>query len=160
MTVQVVTPQTIYNEFSSGTPDVTAYRWLMKMLYDRADNPQNAPKHLLFMGVAYYDNRGLKHPVPNMLSYQSQESLNETASYVTDDYYGLLEDGEGNLVQAGTLEIGVGRFPVSTQQEAYNCVDKTIRYQDRKACQRFPQVPTSCLTYQGRKYFLLLYQVL
>ncbi|MED9995725.1 MAG: type IX secretion system sortase PorU [Paludibacteraceae bacterium] len=133
MTVQVVTPQTIYNEFSSGTPDVTAYRWLMKMLYDRADNPQNAPKHLLFMGVAYYDNRGLKHPVPNMLSYQSQESLNETASYVTDDYYGLLEDGEGNLVQAGTLEIGVGRFPVSTQQEAYNCVDKTIRYVTQSA---------------------------
>lgn len=133
MSVQVVTPQSIYNEFSSGTPDVTAYRWFMKMLYDRAQNPQTAPKHLLFIGAAYYDNRGLKHEVPSLLSYQSQESLNETTSYITDDYFGLLDDGEGNQIQSGTLDIGIGRFPVSTLQEATNCVDKTIRYVTQSA---------------------------
>ena len=37
MTVTLVEAPQIYNEFSSGTPDVTAYRRLMKMLYDRAE---------------------------------------------------------------------------------------------------------------------------
>ena len=29
LTVQVVDPETVYNEFSSGTPDATAYRRFM-----------------------------------------------------------------------------------------------------------------------------------
>ncbi|MEI7502614.1 MAG: C25 family cysteine peptidase, partial [Paludibacter sp.] len=35
LTVAVVTTDQVYNEFSSGAPDATAYRWVMKMLYDR-----------------------------------------------------------------------------------------------------------------------------
>lgn len=127
-TVKVVTPDKIYNEFSSGTPDASAYRWLMKMLYDRAENEQLRPKHLLFMGIAYYDNRGIQHNVPAMLSYQSTESLNSTLSYVTDDYYTLLEDNEGRNIESGSMDIGVGRFPVSSKAEAKQCVDKTIHY--------------------------------
>ena len=38
ITWAVVTDQQVYNEFSSGTPDASAYRWLMKMLYDRANS--------------------------------------------------------------------------------------------------------------------------
>lgn len=127
-TVKVITPDKIYNEFSSGTPDATAYRWLMKMLYDRASNESLRPKHLLFMGLAYYDNRGIKHSVPEMVSYQSQESLNSTTSYITDDYYTLLEDNEGKILENGTMDIGVGRFPVGNVTEAKQCVNKTIRY--------------------------------
>ena len=37
LNVAVVRADMVYNEFSSGTPDVSAYRWLMKMLYDRAN---------------------------------------------------------------------------------------------------------------------------
>ena len=33
LTVEVVKSSQVYNEFSSGTPDATAYRRLMKMLY-------------------------------------------------------------------------------------------------------------------------------
>ena len=127
-TVKVITPDKIYNEFSSGTPDATAYRWLMKMLYDRASNESLRPKHLLFMGLAYYDNRGIQHKVPEMLSYQSTESLNSTTSYITDDYFTLLEDNEGRTIEGSTMDIGVGRFPVSNATEAKQCVSKTIRY--------------------------------
>jgi hypothetical protein len=83
---------------------------------------------LLFIGIAYYDNRGIKHPVPSLLSFQSKESLNSTTSYVTDDYFAFLEDNEGNYMENATMDIGVGRFPVSTVTEAKQCVDKTIRY--------------------------------
>lgn len=128
LVVKTVTPQLIYNEFSSGTPDVTAYRLLMKMLYDKATNDEQKPKHLLFMGNAFYDNRGLKHAQPSLLSYQSTESLNSIKSYVSDDYYALLDDNEGKRIEAGTMDIGVGRLPVSSTEEAKQCVDKIIRY--------------------------------
>ena len=49
ITWAVVTDQQVYNEFSSGTPDATAYRWVMKMLYDRG-GADAAPRYLLLMG--------------------------------------------------------------------------------------------------------------
>ncbi|MEG1839612.1 MAG: C25 family cysteine peptidase, partial [Bacteroidaceae bacterium] len=54
--VKVVKAEQIYNEFSSGTPDATAYRRLMKMLYDRATE-ETKPKYLLLFGDAAWDNR-------------------------------------------------------------------------------------------------------
>ena len=57
LTVAVVTAEQVYNEFSSGTPDATAYRRFMKMFYDRAANVAEAPKYLLLMGDSYADNR-------------------------------------------------------------------------------------------------------
>ena len=43
--VAVVTATQAYNEFSSGTPDATAYRRLMKMLYDRDANQEELPRY-------------------------------------------------------------------------------------------------------------------
>lgn len=37
LSVRIVPADELYNEFSSGTPDVSAYRRYMKMLYDRGD---------------------------------------------------------------------------------------------------------------------------
>ena len=59
LSVLVLTAPQIYNEFSSGTPDGTAYRRLMKMLYDRFPNEAERPKYLLFFGDCSYDNRML-----------------------------------------------------------------------------------------------------
>ena len=44
ITVEVVTTEQVYNEFSSGTPDATAYRWVLKMLYDRANESGDLTK--------------------------------------------------------------------------------------------------------------------
>jgi hypothetical protein len=57
MRCMVVSADMVYNEFSSGTPDATAYRRLMKMLYDRAQNDDDAPKNLLLFGDCIWDNR-------------------------------------------------------------------------------------------------------
>ena len=48
--VSVVTAPQVYNEFSSGTPDATAYRRLMKMFYDRYTTDVDRPKYLLLFG--------------------------------------------------------------------------------------------------------------
>lgn len=133
ITVQVVTTEQVYNEFSSGTPDATAYRWLMKMLWDRANVMNNhslRPRYLLLFGRGSFDNRKVLFSSAEsfVLTYQAENSLVETLSYVTDDYFTFLEDHEGNQVPAHSMDIGVGRFPVSTVQEAADVVNKTIGY--------------------------------
>ena len=152
LTVEVVTPEAIYNEFSSGTPDATAYRRLMKMFYDRSSSLGNPPKYLLLFGDGIYDNRGISGEVQgvswsNMLvfhqrkyqqpvllllkSFQSQESLN-VYSYATDDYFAFLEDNSGSNFSRDKMCLGVGRFPIRTVTEATQMVDKTISYMENK----------------------------
>ena len=140
LTWAVVTDEQVYNEFSSGTPDVSAYRWLMKMLYDRAGgNAVHAPKYLLLMGNASYDNRKLlkSSGVSKLLVYEARNSTIETHAYGTDDYCGFLEDNAGvDIILGrfndanGIMNIGVGRLPVRTEQQANQVVDKICTYID------------------------------
>ncbi len=133
LSVEVVSPETIYNEFSSGTPDATAYRRFMKMFYDRKSSDADAPKYLLLFGDAAYDNRGLTSSWASvdrsnfLLAYESEESLGRE-SFVTDDYFGFLDDDEGGNLSSDDLDIGIGRFPVRTYAEASAMVDKVIAY--------------------------------
>jgi hypothetical protein len=132
--VLVVTPLEVYNEFSSGMADATAYRDLMRMFYKRAGgDPNEMPKNLLLFGDGSYDNRGLKFSVNNLLlTYQSHQSVSVTSSYTTDDYFGLLDDNEG-MGSNDLMDIGVGRLPVKTVLEAREAVDKIIRYEQNSA---------------------------
>jgi hypothetical protein len=136
--VSVVQPEWIYNEFSSGTPDASAYRRFMKMFYDRAENEEDRPKYLLLYGDGFFDNRhltadGLKmNPKYYLLTYQFVESLDETHSYGTDDYFGFLDDDEGLSLGQDKLDIGIGRFPVSSVEQAENALNKVINYMENK----------------------------
>ncbi|NDP22301.1 MAG: type IX secretion system sortase PorU [Paludibacter sp.] len=137
LTVSVVTTDQVYNEFSSGTPDATAYRWVLKMLYDRALNSgvtADLPKYLLLFGKGSFDNRKiLSNSGDNsILTYQTENSLVTTLSYVTDDYFTLLDDNEGANVPAGLMDVGVGRLSVSSAQQATDVVNKITGYMDNK----------------------------
>lgn len=134
MSVNVLTTEDIYNEFSSGTPDATAYRKAVKMFYDRAiktGDEQNRPKYLLLFGRGSYDNRRI---IPNLsteslvLTYQSVNSTHKINSYVTDDYFGVLNDSKGHNIVVDKMDIAVGRFTVLTEQQANDVVNKTINY--------------------------------
>ncbi len=125
--VVVVTPSEMYNEFSSGKPDVTAIRDFMKMLYDRAEAGPAKPRYLLLFGKGSYDNRPGDPSGTNFVpTYQSPYSLRPTQSFVSDDFFGLLDEGEGEYT--GDLNIGIGRIPVSTPEQAKAVVDKIIGY--------------------------------
>lgn len=131
ITYAIVTDQQVYNEFSSGTPDATAYRWLMKMLYDRAKNGiGQQPRWLLLMGHGTFDNRKLlrNSGTSLLLTYQSKNSVNEIKAYATDDYFAYLDDNEGTIDTQGRMDIGVGRLPVESLDEARTTVDKLIQY--------------------------------
>jgi len=130
--VVVVTPEEIYNEFSSGSQDISAIRNFMRMFYSRASSPAAAPQYLLLFGDASYDYK--KHFTQNtnyVPTYQSNISLIPTASYVTDDYFGLLDSTEG-YYSNGALDVGIGRFPVKTIDEAKILVDKIEIYLSKK----------------------------
>ena len=126
----VVTDKQVYNEFSSGTPDATAYRWLMKMLYDRADEVNAKPRWLLLMGHGTFDNRKLlvNSGLSLLLTYQAKNSTNEVEAYCTDDYFGFLDDDEGESDTRAIMDIGVGRLPVASVEEAQAVVNKLIAY--------------------------------
>lgn len=128
----VVLPEQLYNEFSSGTPDPTAIRNFMKMLYDRAgSNPAAKPKYLLLFGGASYVFKEKTSVRKNLVpSYQSESSLDPLTSYVTDDYFGYLDDDDdiNQNLPAPLLDIGIGRIPARTILQASQAVDKIIQY--------------------------------
>lgn len=137
-TVRIVPADELYNEFSSGTPDVSAYRRYMKMMYDRAaDDETKMPRYLLLFGDCVWDNRMLTVDCRKMdvndwlLCFESESSYNEVSCYVSDDFNGMLDDNESIMTDSyylGTPDIGVGRFPVTTVEDAKVMVDKTINY--------------------------------
>lgn len=130
MKCAVVRADQIYNEFSSGTPDITAYRRFAKMLYDRDNSLQN----ILLFGACFWDNRfvtsGLSSKNPNdyLLVWESDNSWSHTDSYPLEEYIALLDDGEGVSPLHENPDAGVGRLPVSTEEEARLVVDKLINY--------------------------------
>lgn len=131
LTVTVVTPQQVYNEFSSGAQDASAIRDFMKMFYDRATNYADEPKYLLLLGDGSYDNKNRLASNTNFIpTYQSLESFDPITSYVSDDYYGQLDDSEGRWAPSDPdlVDIGVGRIPAKNTSEAQDVVNKIIKY--------------------------------
>ncbi|HSG68641.1 MAG TPA: type IX secretion system sortase PorU [Bacteroidales bacterium] len=124
----IVTPQQVYNEFSSGKQDPSAIRDFVRMIYDRAGE-ESDPIYLLLLGDASYD---YKDRVPNntnfVPAYQSVDALKLGYSFVTDDYFGLMDPEEGVNAYGKSVEIGIGRFPVHTIEQADNMVNKIESY--------------------------------
>lgn len=135
MTVHVLTPAQIYNEFSSGTPDVSAFRKIMKMWYDR-DMAAGAQKlkYCLIMSRPTYDNKMLTPTVknagyPRVPIWQSPSGFTDNTSYSTDDFIGMLEDQTSlSSMASAKINVAVGRFPVRSAEEAMTAVDKLLAY--------------------------------
>lgn len=123
MDVEVVTTTQVYNEFGSGSPDATAIRNFLRMLRDR----DRKIKYVLLFGDGCFDNRNItganKAFIP---TFQSDNSLTPTSSFVSDDYFVILDEGES--VYSGQVDLGIGRLPVSTVYEATIVTDKILSY--------------------------------
>ncbi|NQW28732.1 MAG: type IX secretion system sortase PorU [Flammeovirgaceae bacterium] len=127
--IAVVTTTEIYNEFSSGMQDVTAIRDAIRFYWKK-----NATfRYALLFGDCSYD---YKYRISNNTNfvpvYESQNAIDPVQSYSSDDYFGFMEEAEGIWTEsyAGdhTMEIGIGRLPVKTMNEANGVVNKIIRY--------------------------------
>lgn len=128
--VIVATAEEIYNEFSGGRQDVSALRDFAKHLRDK--DPA-ALKGILLFGRSSYDYKDRIANNTNFVpTYQSRNSLHPLQTYSSDDFFAFLEDGEGawleSPAQHHTLDVGIGRLPVKTLEEAANIVNKIIAY--------------------------------
>nr|WP_296025526.1 type IX secretion system sortase PorU [uncultured Prevotella sp.] len=136
--VNLVPADELYNEFSSGTPDAGAYRRYLRMLSDKATTEADMPKYLLLFGDCVWDNRMLipecqsLSPDDYLLCYESENSFSDLYCYVSDSWMGILSEGAGANPTIEQQDVAVGRFPVSTPDEAKVMVDKTINYMENK----------------------------
>ena len=127
--VAVVTNQQVYNEFSSGTRDAAAIRNFVKMIYNRP-SANDTLKYLLLIGDGSYDNKNDNSENTNyIVSYQSKNSLSPTKSFITDDFFGLLDPTDNiESDNSGLIDIGIGRLPVKSSTEIQAIVNKITNY--------------------------------
>lgn len=129
----VVTPQSIYNEFSAGTQDVAAIRNFLRTLYERPTSPEDSPEFVLLFGDASYDFKDRVSSNTNFVpSFQSGNSIHPELAFVSDDFYGFMDPGEGNLdarsSEGDLIDLCVGRLPVSTSDQAKAVLQKIKLY--------------------------------
>lgn len=131
LTYAVATTEQIYNEFSSGRPDICGIRDFIRMLYTKNIDLGKEVKYVLLMGDGSFRNKS-KNLVNNsnlIPTYQSHESLSDTRSVALDDFYGLMDDNEGYLAEhVGRVDIGVGRFTCRTVTEVQSIINKIENY--------------------------------
>ena len=126
LNIFITTPEKVYNEFSCGAKDVSAIRDFCRMLYLDSTPGRNI-KYLLLLGDCTYDYKNRTGIVDFVPTYETVISLCMTDTYVTDDFFGFMDENEGSI-GSSLADIGIGRFPVQTEEQAGQMVDKIERY--------------------------------
>ncbi len=123
----------IYNDFNTGNPDIGAIRNAIKFAYDQATNPNNKIKYVCLFGDTTFDYQNRisinNNIVPTFYSY---ESFSLTSSFMSDDYYAMMDPLEGSLAFSDKMDLAVGRILADDVASARSAVDKIIRYHDKK----------------------------
>ncbi|WP_369828539.1 type IX secretion system sortase PorU [Flavobacterium sp. ALD4] len=136
LNVKVITTESIYPEFSSGKQDIAAIRNCIKYIYENASTSAKRIKYVNLFGDASYDykNRTFNNTNIVPIYHALTSSTNGEASFASDDFYGLLDSNEGNIVSYfGGIDIAVGTMIVNEPQQAEEMVNKVIDYHDIKS---------------------------
>jgi hypothetical protein len=139
MVSRAVSTQEIYHEFSAGKQDVTAIRDFIRL---------KKPAYVLLLGDATVDYKGnnkvatATERMNYVPSYESRESFQPLQTYVSDDYFGLLEAQqgewlEGDLATNESISVGIGRIPARSLAEANRMVNKLISYETKSRKQPY-----------------------
>jgi hypothetical protein len=129
--VKVVDLQSVYNEFSTGSQDIAALRNFVKYVYDIGETNGFARqlKYLCLFGDGSYDYKNRIRNNTNLVpSWYSLNSFSLTSSFVSDDFFGMMDFNEGSMGGADRLDIAVGRILADTPQRAKEMVDKIDAY--------------------------------
>lgn len=127
MSVRVTLTSDIYNHYASGRPEAAAIRNYIRQQYQ---NPgEDSLRFVLLFGNGSQDQRNINSQKKNFIpTYQSLNSTKLTTSFVSDDFFGLMDDNEGEFTSLDMLDLAVGRLPVSSLNEAKAIVDKIENY--------------------------------
>ena len=134
LNVKVITLDEIYTEFSSGNQDISAIRNMVRYVYNNASSPSRRIKYLCLFGDASYDYKDRISNNTNIVPiWNSIQSFSLTSSFISDDFYGLMDENEGLLGTQERLDIAVGRILADTPQRAKELVDKVEGYYAEEA---------------------------
>jgi hypothetical protein len=134
LNVKVVDLESIYLEFSSGMQDIAGIRNFIKYIYDNASSTNNRLKYLCLFGDASFDYKNrISNNTNTVPSWFSTNSFSLTNSFVSDDFFGMMDNNEGSMVNADKLDIAVGRILASTPQRAEEMVHKIESYYSKDA---------------------------
>ena len=139
MKIHVINVTDIYNEFSSGSQDVSAIRDMLRMFYNKYTSPTEKLKYVTLIGRASYDYKGnwskTKTGFINSNYIPTYENLDGTdpSSFCTDDFFVCLDDNEGNPNNGDLMDLGIGRFPINSIEQAKAIVDKVIYYETKSS---------------------------
>ena len=129
LNVKVLTLNEIYHEFGSGKQDVAAIRNMVQYVYRNASEPNKRLKYLCLFGDASYDYKNRISNNTNIVpTWNSVESFSLVSSFISDDFYGMMDENEGGMEEQELLDIAVGRILADTPQRAKDLVDKVEGY--------------------------------
>jgi len=120
----------IYDSFGYGNPDLNAIRNFIAWHYQQGGELKN----VLILGKGTFDYKEKLGGRPNLVPiYTSRNSLNPLSTFSSDDYFALLEWGNGVWEESREgdehMKIGVGRLPVINGSEASIVINKIIDYE-------------------------------
>jgi hypothetical protein len=136
LNVKVISLENIYQEFSSGKQDISAIRNCIKYIYENASSADKRIKYVNLFGDASFDYKSRISNNTNIVPiYHSLHSNTAgEASFASDDFYGLMDADEGNVVSFfGGIDIAVGRMLISDNAQAEEMVNKVLEYHDTKS---------------------------
>ena len=124
---QLVTLEEIYEAFSTGQQDIAAIRNFVRFLYTSQDKQL---KYLCLFGDTSFDyqkrTRANDMVVP---TYHALNSFSLTNSYMSDDFFTMMDSGEGLLSSGDRMDLAVGRMVFSNTTQATVVVDKVMAYE-------------------------------
>ncbi|WP_045475104.1 type IX secretion system sortase PorU [Winogradskyella sp. PG-2] len=134
LNVKVVDLQTIYNEFSTGSQDIAALRNFIKYVYANASTPNNRLKYVCLFGEGSYDYKDRIQNNTNLVpAWYSLSSFSLTNSFVSDDFFAMLDNTEGSMNNGDRMDVAVGRILAEDAQRAKEMVDKVNAYYQSEA---------------------------
>lgn len=132
--VVVANNKLIYNEFSGGKQDPVALRDFIRMYYKRGASSGTPLENVLLIGDGSYDPMNRVENNTNFIpTFQSRNTMEPISSYSSDDFYALLDEPEGYfdiLLRKEDLDIGIGRIPCRTVDQAKTMINKVVHYHD------------------------------
>jgi len=119
--------------YGSGRKDFSAIRNYIHYIYQTSSEF----KFVLLLGDCSYDYKAVSGLDHNLIPvYESRQSFHNIQTFSSDDYYGFLNDTDGDWVESSfgnhLLNVSVGRIPASTNEDALNVVDKIIEYESQE----------------------------
>lgn len=134
LNVKVVSAEDIYQEFSSGKQDISAIRNLVRYVYNNASTPDKRIKYLALLGDTSVDYKDRWEDNNNIVpTFHTIQSTSNYSSYMSDDFFGMMDVNEGSMHFSDKLDIAIGRIIADEVSLANAMVDKAINYQKEKS---------------------------